>query len=400
MKIVFFAPFGIRPKGTVVARMVPLAVELQGRGHEVVIIAPPYTNPEDSGKVELVHGVRLENIKLGGGPKIFSSIVMACRMFRAADVKNPDLIHLFKPKGYGGIAAVFHLFLNKIRRRRYSLFLDTDDWEGQGGMNALHSYSPAERLVFASQERWLPPRFAGVSVASKALMQKMVELGVNTEKILYLPNCVDDRPCAQGASVRLRLNIPHNAPVILLYTRFFEFDQARLHKVFRAVYHAVPSVHFLVVGQGRHGEEQRLMDAAHKGGYKAALHLVGWVEPEFIPDYLAAGDVALYPMDDTLYNRTKCPAKLTELLLAARAVVADCVGQCAEYIGDGQSGILCDPSMPDQMIAAAVELLENRQYATKLGENARQRVLANFNWREQATQLDCFYSERKCQPWT
>ncbi len=41
MKIVFLAPFGIRPKGTVIARMLPLAVELQKIGHSVTIIAPP-----------------------------------------------------------------------------------------------------------------------------------------------------------------------------------------------------------------------------------------------------------------------------------------------------------------------------------------------------------------------
>jgi len=47
MKIVFLAPFGIRPKGTVIARMVPLAAGLCALGHEVVIVAPPYTNTED-----------------------------------------------------------------------------------------------------------------------------------------------------------------------------------------------------------------------------------------------------------------------------------------------------------------------------------------------------------------
>ena len=41
MKIVFIAPFGIRPKGTVIARMIPLAAGLQGLGHRVTIVAPP-----------------------------------------------------------------------------------------------------------------------------------------------------------------------------------------------------------------------------------------------------------------------------------------------------------------------------------------------------------------------
>ena len=95
MKIVFLAPFGIRPKGTVIARMIPLAVELQALGHEVVIVAPPYTNPEDSGKTEQVRGVKLCNVALGPKSKALSAPVLAWRMLRAALAEKPDLVHLF-----------------------------------------------------------------------------------------------------------------------------------------------------------------------------------------------------------------------------------------------------------------------------------------------------------------
>ena len=65
MRIVFLAPFGIRPKGTVQARMLPLAKALQARGHELEIVAPPYTNPADAGLVEQVEGVTVRNVALG-----------------------------------------------------------------------------------------------------------------------------------------------------------------------------------------------------------------------------------------------------------------------------------------------------------------------------------------------
>ncbi|MBC8075574.1 MAG: glycosyltransferase family 1 protein, partial [Chloroflexales bacterium] len=43
------APFGIRPKGTLSARMLPLAKALVRRGHTVSIAAPPVQNPADAG---------------------------------------------------------------------------------------------------------------------------------------------------------------------------------------------------------------------------------------------------------------------------------------------------------------------------------------------------------------
>lgn len=388
MKIVFLAPFGIRPKGTVIARMVPLAAELQALGHRVTIIAPPYTNPEDSGRTEDLRGVRLRNIRLAPGGAALSAPVLAWRMYRAARDEQPDLIHLFKPKGYGGLAAILHLFAGG---REVSLFLDTDDWEGTGGMNALHGYSRAQRLLFAFQEGWLPLRARGVTVASRELEARIAAMGVIPERLLYLPNCVDDLPPGDGARVRARLGIAGHEPVVLLYTRFFEFSQEDLHRVFAGLARRVPGVRFLVVGKGRSGEEDLLAAAAREIGFADSLRVAGWVEPAELPHWLAAGDVALYPFADTLVNRAKCPAKLTELMRAGVPVVADRVGQIAEYVEDGISGILCRPGAVDEMVERTTELLADPLRRRTVGAAGRERILSRFNWRDAAARLDAFY---------
>lgn len=391
MKIVFLAPFGIRPKGTVIARMLPLAAELQILGHEVIIIAPPYTNPEDSGITEIVQGVRLVNVLLPSGGKAMGALWLAWRMFRSARAEKADLVHLFKPKGYGGLAAMLHLSLQRLGLRLPPLYLDSDDWEGKEGMNDLHSYSALEKWLFAFQEGWLSKRAVGVTVASRELLSLTTRTGVAPERICYLPNCVSEITPGDGRHVREKLGIPPEAPVLLLYTRFFEFDQERLYRVFAGVHRRVPGVRFLVVGKGRCHEEERLVDSALKMGFSAALIIAGWLEPQDIPDYLASGDVAIYPMDNTLINRAKCPAKLTELLLAGLPVVADRVGQAAEYIVDTVSGILCSTGDTEQMVDQTVWLLQEPEARGKLASEGRRLLLERFNWREAAQNLDHFY---------
>ncbi len=49
---------------------------------------------------------------------------------------------------------------------------------------------------------------------------------------------------------------------------------------------------------------------------------------------------------DTPLNRAKCPGKLIELMKSGRAIVANKVGQIAEYIEDQKSGILVDSADP------------------------------------------------------
>jgi glycosyltransferase involved in cell wall biosynthesis len=393
MKIVFLAPFGIRPKGTLIARMLPLAGQLRELGHDIVIVAPPYTNPEDSGKVETIEGVTIRNIVLGPLKGAASAPHLAWRMFRAAREEKPDLLHLFKPKGYGGLAAMLHLILRMFGLRLPPLFVDCDDREGRGGMNDLCRYSLPERLLFQYQERHIPRQADGITVASLALGEMVKELGIPAEKLLYLPNCTQNSPPGNGTAARERHGIAPDAPVVLLYTRFFEFDQEKLYFLFEEIFRRVPRVMFLVVGKGRSGEEEQLRNAAQKRGFAEALCLAGWVEPEEIPNYLAAGDVALYPFADTLVNRAKCPAKLVEILRSGTAVVADGIGQVCEYIEPGTSGILCNPGSWQEMADSVIELLATPEKRELIGAMAKQRIEERFAWHDHAAGLAKFYRE-------
>lgn len=391
MKIVFLAPFGIRPKGTVIARMLPLAAALQQIGHKVVIIAPPYTNPEDSGTEETVNGVTLKNAKLPCVGKALAAMPLGWQLFRMALAEKPDLIHLFKPKGYAGISAMFNQALSCGGFRLPQLFVDTDDWEGRGGMNELHGYSFMEKRFYAFQEQWLLRSACGVTVASRGLEQQAGEIGVLSEQLLYLPNCVTEKPLGNRSSGRGRFGFREQDKVVLLYTRFFEFGQERLHRILADIAAGSASARFLVIGQGRHGEESQLLIAAEAGGFADRLIMAGWIEPSELSDCLSAGDVALYPFDDTLVNRCKCPAKLTEILMEGVAVVGDRVGQIAEYIDEGESGLLCNPLLPAEMSAKTLELLDNHDRRCRIGENGRSRLLDHFSWRRYADMLDNFY---------
>ncbi len=395
MKIVFLAPFGIRPKGTVLARMIPLAASLQALGDEVAIVAPPYTNPEDSGLSEIVRGVPLKNIVLGPENKLLAVPPNAWRLLRAALAEGPDLIHLFKPKGYAGVAGMLHLMLQQAGLRLPPLFLDSDDWEGKGGMNELHPYSGLEKRFYSFQEQWITRRVLGVTVASRGLEQLVGAMPIEPARLLYLPNCVTETELGDGAAARRKLAIAPDAPVVLLYSRFFEFPQEQLHLVFERIYRRLPGVRLLVVGKGRSGEEAELMAAGREKGFADALAMAGWVEPAQLPDYLAAADVAIYPFADNLVNRAKCPAKLTELLLAERAVVADRVGQIAEYVESGFSGVLCDPGDWQQMAEQTIKLLGDPEERSRLGRAGRARLLERFNWSDAAQSLSEFYASFK-----
>jgi glycosyltransferase involved in cell wall biosynthesis len=388
LRIAMLAPFGIRPKGTLSARMLPLATELHRRGHHVEIVAPSYLNPADAGTTATHDGVTVTHVRFPVLPEPAATLETAVVLLQAALHTRPDLIHLFKPKGYSGVATL----LARLLPSRLPCIVDTDDWEGWGGWNDLAPYSYPMKAFFAWQERTLPRWANAVTVASRTLETQVWGFGVPRSSVWYVPNGVPEQPPAlmgrQEARQRLGLGAE---PVVLLYTRFWEYP---LHEVI-AVLHGLraqhPGARLLVLGTGERGEERELDQLARRAGVAAQLDQRGWADLPTIQVAFAAADVALAPFADTLMNRAKGMAKLLQLLHAGVPVVASRVGQAQEYIVDGQSGVLVPPDNGGALARAVIDLLADPQHAQALGQAGQRYVCREFSWPLLAARLEQSY---------
>lgn len=365
------APFGIRPKGTLLARMLPLAQALVRRGNRVTIVAPPVQNREDAGTRALLGGVVVAHTaapRLRGQASIGEQ---SLSLLRLALAEGPTLLHLFKPKGYGGLAAL----AARAVRPQLPLVVDTDDWEGWGGWNDLLPYPATAKMLFAWQERDLPRRAAAVTVASRTLESQVWGFGVPPERVFYLPNGSDELHASAASSAR----VSAAPPSVLLYTRFWELDLPELVAALVAIHQARPDVRLVVVGRGEQGEERLLLDLAERAGIRAMIDYRGWLEPTQIPAVLAAVTVALAPLRDTLINRSRGLAKLLELMSNGLPIVASDVGQAREYIANEQAGLLVPPGDPAAMAVAVLRLLDDSRLRACLSAGAR-AAAAQFSW--------------------
>lgn len=391
MRIAMIGPFGLSPKGTMRVRALPLARELVARGHVVKIFMPPWHTPEEGGRCWRDAGVVLEYVSLRPRLPLFSYLIVTFRLLWAALAWRPEIVHCFKPKAYAGLAGWFLWHLHRLRLTKARLFIDEDDWEGPGGWNDLEPYPRVLRRIFAWQERWGLRHNDGVTVASHTLQSLVWSLGVPPGKVHYLANGASSPAEGSGASVRAEYGLG-DAPVILLYTRFFEYDVARVVTVFRQVLDEIPSVRLLVVGKGLFQQDDLRFDRlVAETGLGARVVRAGWVPLERLPDYFAAADVALYPLDDTLVNRAKCAVKLVDLLAAGVAVVADAVGQNREYIQHNETGLLVPGGDAAAMAAATIRFLKDRPWRQRLASTAADHTFEYYAWRVLATDLVAAY---------
>ena len=385
MRIALVAPFGLRAKGTARARALPLARELARRGHELALFVPPYDSLADSGRRWTDAGVDVINLPLprfGQGSAAWY-LWLGWRLFRAVRAWQPDVAHVFKPKGPSGlVGALLWITREKTKdagrtagsfaRHLPSLVVDSDDWEGAGGWNddPRAGYSPLQRRFFAWQERYGLSHADAWTVTSECLLRRAIAFGANPECIAILHNGIE-------ASNYLASSLGEPASSnqlpasVILYTRFAGTHPADVAEIWARVRERVPNAALTVVGRGLGSEERDLVGAP-------GIAVQGWIEPAELHGLLGRMSVAIVPWADTPPNRARHSAKVLELMAAGLPIVAYAVGEMPVTLGE--SGVLVAPGDADAFAAAVAALLTDPDRAARLGAAAQARVQAHFTW--------------------
>lgn len=387
MRIAVVGNFGLAGNQTMAARAVPLA-ELLAARHEVLVVLPE----RRAGDLEAAAEPRAVPVKL---VRAWPSLRIPCYLLQAASMTwhclrwQPTLLYCYKPIAHSWAVLLAFWLLRRVRLFKGTLALDTDDWEGYGGWNARQPFPGWVKRLVAWQERWSLRHADLVTAASRELSQMAEKLGAR--EVHYVPNALPVREVVSSGEpadeLRRRLGLSGRR-VVLAYTRFVEFGVERLLNVFERVARAIPEASLLVVGTGLRAEEERLEALSVERGLRGRLVLAGWVTPEDLPGYFRIAELALYLMDDTLLNRTKCPVKLLELLAAGIPVVADGVGEARTYLRDGETGVLVSPGDADGMARAASELLADATARERIGNRAREEARTRRTWDALAPELE------------
>jgi len=401
----FVGTFGLRPKGTLGRRALPLAQALARRGHAVTLLAPPWDWPADAGRCEEIGGVEVVQVRLNGGP-----LAILARLLLAIWRRRPTVVVACKPKGYSGLVLWFLWWQRRLGGWRGQLWLDADDWEA--GWNERLAYPRLLALLFAWQEPWCLAHADRVMAASRWLVAYAAAMRRRTaqpadSQVIHLPNGVHRAALNLNPIATLR-----GPPTVLLYTRFVEITPARIVRVWAQVVRQVPSARLIVIGDASPagwGASAAAIEIAPGGrtagrppawtrgrletsaaaelrvratavGLESSIIVLGWTPAAALPGVFAAADVAWAPTADTAINRARCSVKLVELLAAGLPIVADEVGEASTYITAGLNGMLVAPGSDTLTSQALCRLLINRPLARILGAAAAHHVAGEFLW--------------------
>jgi phosphatidylinositol alpha-1,6-mannosyltransferase len=260
-----------------------------------------------------------------------------------------------------------------------------------GAPLAMFAYGREFRLHGGNPLKWLLQRriLAKVDVAlaiSHWTAGQVAAAGVRCDRIRHFPLGIDPSPFLEPpdtAPLRQRLGLP-DGPVLLTVGRLVaRKGHLDVIGILRELRDCAGPVSYVIAGTGP--MEADLRTVAAQMGVADSVCFAGAVPHAELP--------ALYHLCDAFVMPTlELPGDpvegfglvYLEANAAGKPVVGTACGGVPDAIAHGESGLLIPPREPEALLEALHSLLTDRELALRLGQQGRERVLAQFTWQRSA----------------
>ncbi|HEU4502783.1 MAG TPA: glycosyltransferase family 4 protein [Nitrospira sp.] len=157
-------------------------------------------------------------------------------------------------------------------------------------------------------------------------------------------------------------------------------------KALPSIIRTVPAVHYVVIGTGDGGYEQRLRELSAELGISDHVHFVGFQQD--VNPFLEAMSLYVHPARMEGFG-----IAVVEALAAGKAVVATNVGGLPEVVEEGDTGLLVAPDDSQALTAAVLSLLRDDGRRRAMGERAVKWVRERFDLRASVRAMERFYQD-------
>jgi glycosyltransferase involved in cell wall biosynthesis len=236
------------------------------------------------------------------------------------------------------------------------------------------AHVPPAPMLLREAERWMVTR-ADLVVASAGLGDRVRHLAPGTRvREWKFPSTPGDVPTYESLSLRRRLGLSHDAPIIL-YSGTFEPYQGLddLIAAVPSVLTAVPKARFVLVGADSAGEAP-LGRGAEDLVRSGILTIVERQPRSAMPVYLAMADVLVSPRA----FGGNLPLKIFDYLAAGRPIVATDISTHRTVLTQ-DTAVLVQPNA-SALADGIVSVLRYPSRGRELGHAAREYALEHLGW--------------------
>ena len=393
MKVLFFSHY-FPPEGNAPAsRVHSMCRRWVAAGHEVTVVTCAPNVPEGVvyegyenrwSQRERIDGIEVVRVwtllaaNRGALRRILNYLsFLLVATWRGLFLARPDVVVATSPQFFCGWAGVL---VSRLRRLPFVLEI-RDLWPesiaavgamGRGWSPVMSALRWLERSMYRAADR--------IVAVGEGYRSGLLDRGVPAERIEVITNGVEPeryRPMAADATRRSEagagdgdflvgyvgtVGMAHGLEVVIEAGRL---ARDRGHERLR----------FVVVGGGARLESlQRELAEDDPGN----VRFLGRHDKEEMPSWLASLDAALVHLRDVGLFSTVLPSKIFEAAAMARPILLGVRGQAERIVTESGGGLCFEPEDAEQLLGAAVQLMERSDRGAALGRAGREHVLAHY----------------------
>jgi glycosyltransferase involved in cell wall biosynthesis len=295
----------------------------------------------------------------------------------------------------GAVRAVS--FATSLRRRRTDVFHAHLTWQGACKYALAAAIAARVPAVVASYQLLVDARVTRPSVVQQRVLARGIgraivvsrelarylqqRFGWSAQKIRLIHNAVPlGEPPARDPGLRAQLS-PDGKPIVLTTARL---DPLKGHRFLLRAVRSLPNVRLVFAGDG--AERDALERSADSLGLGSRVAFLG--HRDDVPELLACADVVVLPS-----LAEGLPLSVLEAMAARRPVIATAVGDVADAVVTGETGLIVEPADPAGLAVAIAAVLGDAALTARLTTAAAVHVRRHFGAPEMVARVTDVYEE-------
>jgi len=301
---------------------------------------------------------------------------------------NMDILHAF---AFPLHPISFPTLVTSLLKPHVRIVLDHDDmWKG----GFIDQHPGPVRWLYNYSEDHLPRVADQATAASDILVKKFLAAGLPAEKIHYIPNCPTVRPdMPDKLEARRALGLAPDDKVLLSMGHTYTESLFALLDAYAEARTAIPGVKLLFLGKMHISDAFKARMRAYEERFAPDIVTVGEKAPSEVPDYLAASDALLLPMDDDPIEKARFPIRFGDYLASGVPVVSNAVGEIKRIMETHDCGYTAPVGDVRAFGRAIVNALTDEAGRARKRDNARRLIAEELNWPAVAARLEAIYEK-------
>jgi PEP-CTERM/exosortase A-associated glycosyltransferase len=246
-------------------------------------------------------------------------------------------------------------------------------------------------------EDYVAHRADAVVGISQSILDELKKRKTDSAKLFHVPNGVDTEkfsPVSRDECLAAKLGLG-NEPVLGFIGSLYRWEGVAW------LVHAVADLRrrgtacrLLIVGDGE--EMPAVAEAVRELNAGDFIHILGRVSHDEIERYYSVIDVLVYPRHSIRLTELVTPLKPLEAMALGKAILGSDVGGIRELVESEKTGILFRADNVEDFCAQAKRLLAQTDLRRKLGEEAREFILREKDWKVLAQRYIDIYDYAIC----